>query len=325
MRRSDTPTGMRKVLDRGDSGVQLVAMILLAGASGQLGRRVARRLCDAGMPVRALTREPSRLAHLAAHGAHVVEGDLVDGAWIPAALDGVEAVVIASHGLAPPSRRNHPGVVDGAGTARLVDALASLPEPPHVVFTSVIGVEFATSAFGRLKLATEQRVRDAGLPFTFVRPTVFIETHVLFLLGEALRTEGRVNLFGSGAVPLNFVSAEDVADEVVAALGNPALRGAVRTVGGPDVMSRLDALAVVEEALQMRAKRRHLPVPALRGLRALTRFTHRGLFYLTDMGIAEETRGETLRPDATQLARVGTRTVRHVVEGWAASVRAPAA
>lgn len=299
-------------------------MILLTGASGQLGSRVADRLLASGRPVRALTRERNRLAPLAARGADVVEGDLVDGGWIPTALDGVQAVVIASHGLAPPSRTNHPGVVDGAGTTRLVDALSGLPDPPHVVFTSVAGVEQATSAFNRVKLDTERRIRDSGAPFTFVRPTVFIENHVIFLLGEALRSTGQVDLFGRGETPLNFVSAEDVADEVVLALEDPALRGETRTVGGPDLMSRLEALAIVEEALGTSARRRHLPVPVLRVLRGVTRYTHRGMYYLFDLGIAEETRSEGLRPDPAHLDRVGTRTVREIVAGWAAAVREPA-
>jgi uncharacterized protein YbjT (DUF2867 family) len=295
-------------------------MILVTGASGQLGSRVCTRLLDAGTPVRALTRDPERVSGLAARGASVVEGDLMDDGWIPGALDGATGVVIASHGLVPPSRRNHPRAVDGAGTARLVDAAAALSDPPHLVFTSVCGVELAGTAFARIKLATERRIRDSGAPFTFVRPTVFIENHVLILQGEALRSTGRVDFFGRGETPLNFVSAEDVADEIVAALRDPALRGSVRTVGGPEAMTRLRALAFVEEALGAQASCRHLPVPALRILRALTRLTHPGLFHLVDLGIAEETRGESLAPDPAALDRVGTRTVPEIVEAWAGSL-----
>jgi hypothetical protein len=47
--------------------------------------------------------------------------------WLPAALDGVTRVSVASHGLVPPSRRNHPGAVDGSCTRRVIDRVATGP------------------------------------------------------------------------------------------------------------------------------------------------------------------------------------------------------
>ena len=56
-------------------------MILVAGATGTLGTEVVRRLADRGEPVRVLTRDPARAAHLP-ETVEILAGDLRDPATI---------------------------------------------------------------------------------------------------------------------------------------------------------------------------------------------------------------------------------------------------
>jgi nucleoside-diphosphate-sugar epimerase len=67
--------------------------ILLTGATGKVGSRLAKRLAQRGDQVFALVRDRRRAAHLANHGIALVEGDLLDGATLEAAVQGMDVVI----------------------------------------------------------------------------------------------------------------------------------------------------------------------------------------------------------------------------------------
>ncbi|MGS2645479.1 SDR family oxidoreductase [Streptosporangium sp. G12] len=67
-------------------------MILVTGATGKVGGQALSQLLDAGVAVRALTRDPASAT--LPEGAEVVRGDLADPATLDDALDGVESVFL---------------------------------------------------------------------------------------------------------------------------------------------------------------------------------------------------------------------------------------
>jgi uncharacterized protein YbjT (DUF2867 family) len=290
-------------------------MHLIVGASGQLGRRVAGRLLESSEPVRMVSRSPDGLRDFSERGAEVVRGDLLEEAWIEGALAGVRSVVLAAHGLVPPSRRNHPAKVDRAGVGRLVHA-AGQAGVEHIVYISAAGAGRAKAAFYAEKRAGEARVKASGAAWTILRPTVFMENHALLLLAEPLLRTGRVTLFGRGATPLNWISAEDLADEVVRALQEEGHRGTVREIGGPRVLSRIEALQIVESRLGRTAKRRHVPLLAVRLMKALMGPFHPGMRYLLELVVEEETRPEDIPTDPGRFHWTGSRTLEEVVDRW---------
>src|SRR5690348_3684156 len=70
--------------------------VLVTGATGFLGSRVAGRLLDRGDEVRALVRSTSDRGRLAGLDIEYVDGDVTDRASVAAALDGVDWVVHAA-------------------------------------------------------------------------------------------------------------------------------------------------------------------------------------------------------------------------------------
>jgi UDP-glucose 4-epimerase len=67
--------------------------ILVTGATGKVGSRLARRLVQRGDQVRALVRDPTRAADLREARIELAEGDLLDVGSLAAAVRGVDAVV----------------------------------------------------------------------------------------------------------------------------------------------------------------------------------------------------------------------------------------
>ena len=67
--------------------------ILVTGATGKVGSRLARRLATSGDRVRGLVRDVERARALLGDGIELVPGDLLDPTTLPAAVAGVDAVV----------------------------------------------------------------------------------------------------------------------------------------------------------------------------------------------------------------------------------------
>jgi len=290
-------------------------VVVIVGASGELGRRLVRRALDAGMDVRAVSRDPDRLLDAAARGADVVRGDLLETGWEASALAGVDHLVIASHGLVPPSRRNTPSAVDGVGARRLIDAAASAGVR-QVVYLSAAGAQAEANAFMRVKRATERHLEDSGVPWTVIRPTVFTENHALVFLGAPLRAGKPVPFFGRGEERINWVSAGDVADDVLRCLGDTATLGTVREVRGRDHLSRREVLAIIEDELAVEARRQHLPVAVVKALRGVTRVLHPGLHALLDLSLHEIERGGDPEDEPERATWVGSTRVADVVRAW---------
>lgn len=67
--------------------------ILLTGATGKVGSRLAKRLAQRDDQVFALVRDRHRAADLASYGVTLVEGDLLDGGTLAKAVQGMDVVI----------------------------------------------------------------------------------------------------------------------------------------------------------------------------------------------------------------------------------------
>lgn len=287
-------------------------MHLIVGASGTLGTRIARRLVARGAVVRGVSRDVGTLETLRGLGVKPVLGDLKSSDWMPAALDGVRSLILSSHGLVPPTRKNHPGVVDDLGNRRIIDASVKAGVE-HIVFVSAALVAGQPTLFTTAKQRVEAHLMSSGVGYSVVRPTVFIETHALLLLAEPLRAKGSVVFFGPGAASLNWVSADDVADYVVrTAVDLP--RNRIDTIGGPDNLTRVEVLAIIEQSLGRNARRIHVPVSVMRVMRTVVGAVHPGMKYLLDMALAEAEAASGA--PAAALDWTGPTAVTDVVERW---------
>lgn len=116
--------------------------ILVTGATGKVGSRLARRLADRGHHVRALVRDPSRADALRGRDVEVVRGDLLDVASLAAAVHGVDAVVhCAAFFRGATAEQAH--AVNDVGTQHLASA-ARAASVKRFVFTST-GLVYGTT------------------------------------------------------------------------------------------------------------------------------------------------------------------------------------
>lgn len=263
-------------------------MILIVGGTGALGSATARRLLTRGQAVRIMTRTPQKAQDLGRLGAEIVRGDLRDQASLARACHGASAVLAAAHSVmgngAESSR-----YVDDQGHRQLIDAAKS-EGVKRFVYTSAEGVNpTSPSAFFRIKYAIEQYLRGSGLEFVILRPTAFMESHALMLIGEPILRQGKVTLFGKGQNPRNFVAADDVARYALIALEDPRTAGQTIAVGGPENWTNMQVVALYEGLAGRKAKVSHVPLGALRLMAPVLRPFKPGLSQVMEISILDDT------------------------------------
>ena len=236
-------------------------MILIAGGTGRLGSVLAARLTSRGLAVRVLTRVPARADHLAALGIEVAAGDVRDRASLEAAVRGADVVVSAIHGFTGP-RGTSPATVDYQGNVSLIDAARAAGA--QLVLMSVVGAAADSPLeLFRMKHAAERHLLAGDGDWTVVRATAFLELWIDVLAQTAARS-GRPVVFGRGDNPVNFVSVTDVAGLAEQAVTDPATRGRILEIGGPDNLSFNQLAAAIQHAAGRPAAPRHVPRLALR-------------------------------------------------------------
>jgi NADH dehydrogenase len=239
-------------------------MILVAGSTGILGGLVAQQLAASGHAVRGLVRTTSDVAKRAAldtAGVETVEGDLRDVASLHRACAGVRTVI--STVCTTVSRQ--PGdtieATDRDGQLALADA-AEAAGVEHFVLLS-FNEQPVDSPLQQAKRAVEKRLVNSALEYTILRPTYFIEAWLSPALGfdHPNRT---ATVFGDGTTTHAWISLTDVAGYVTQAVDNPAARNAVFDLGGPDLFSIRDVVAIFEDVTRSTFVRDVVPADVLR-------------------------------------------------------------
>ena len=270
-------------------------MILVVGATGNLGRKVVRSLRASGEQVRAMTRVISKGDELKSLGAQPVRGDLTDPESLDFALRGARAVVLAAHSILGRGAESSEAV-DYEGHRALIDR-AKDAGVEHIIYTSVIGASRNHPIdFWRTKARVEEHLQDSGIGFTIIRAAAFMEVHAYLLIGKAVVEGKRVTLTGKGTNPRNFVAAEDVAKVVMGALKVPALRGETIDVGGPENLTAHQVVEVFEKVSGRKARIRHVPITMLRVMARVMKPVHPGVSRIMRVAIQDETADQTFDP-----------------------------
>jgi uncharacterized protein YbjT (DUF2867 family) len=223
-------------------------MLLIVGATGQLGTAITRGALAAGHKVRVLVREGSPYEELVNAGAQPVIGDLKDPGSLQRACQGIEALITTANS----AKRGGPdsvATVDLAGNSNLIDAAAAAGVR-HFVFTSALGADPKSPVpFISAKGKAEEHLRASGMGYTILQPDVFMDVWIANIVDAPLRQHQPVTLIGTGLAKHSFVAARDVAAFALAALANGKALNSAIAVGGPRPLSWRDVVGMYERFL----------------------------------------------------------------------------
>jgi uncharacterized protein YbjT (DUF2867 family) len=206
-------------------------MILVTGATGNVGDELVRALLAAGEPVRALIRRGADQARLP-EGAQGVVGDLNDPATLGPALAGVSGV----HLLA--------GYADMPGL--LAAARAAGVERVTLQSGSSAQGGDLSNAVSRYHILSEQAIRESGLAWTFLQPDSFASNTLQWLpqlrAGDTIRAP-----FPN--VRVAVIDPYDIAAVAAAALTTDAHEGRTYRLSGPESLLPADRVAILARVL----------------------------------------------------------------------------
>jgi uncharacterized protein YbjT (DUF2867 family) len=244
--------------------------ILVVGATGQLGSVITRKLLAVGVPVRAFARSREKLAALAAEGAEIVPGNLLDLAGVTDACRGVAQIVSTANnnmgrGATSPMRVDLTGYQNLCAAARNTGVRRFI----YVSFRGITSGE--TVDIFRLKWYIEDAIRRSGLPHVMLRPTAFMDIWIDRVFAPGIRKNGVATVFGDGSAVSNYIAVDDVAEFAAQVAMREDIRNETIDAGGPSNISLNDLVTLIQKRFGKPGKRRHIPVAALRVLPALIR------------------------------------------------------
>jgi uncharacterized protein YbjT (DUF2867 family) len=234
-----------------------MSTVLVAGASGLLGRQVVRELRARGLEVRALTRSAERGRSLEALGAQIIVGDALRPETLMPALDGT-AIVFSCLGqsVSLDMANRGPGyhAVDYVGNHNLI-AAAKAAGVQRFGYVSVFRAElFPQLAYMRAHADVAAELRSAGLAHAIICPTGFFSAFDAIL---DMARSGRGSLIGDGAARSNPIHDADLAEVCVDALLDTS--DCIVDVGGPEVVSRRQIVEAAFAAVKKPVKITTMP------------------------------------------------------------------
>lgn len=206
-------------------------MILVTGATGNVGAELVRMLAGTGQRVRALTRS-GEFRGLPA-GAEPAAGDLNRPESLHAALTGVSGLFLL------PGFTDMPGLLTAVRDAGV----------EHVVLLSgsSAAVGEVSNAFARYMLESEQAVAASSVPWTFLRPFEFMSNTLRW--ASQLRAGDVVRAAFAGAAAA-VIDPYDIAAVAAVALTRPGHHGRSYSLSGPQALRPADQVAVLGAVLK---------------------------------------------------------------------------
>ena len=234
--------------------------VLVAGASGYLGKYVVAEFKKRGYWVRALVRNPKKLNVVGPYLEPAV-GELVDDIFVgdvtkPESLRGICRdidIVFSSVGITKPNEKASFMNVDYRGNkAILNEALKESVE--KFIFVSVFnGARYTYIEGIKAREMFVEELKKSGINYSVIRPTGFFSDMSQFL---QMAIKGRVYLIGSGKNAMNPIHGADVAKVCVDAVN---MDEKDIPIGGPEIFRYIDIAKLAFEVLGKKPKITRMP------------------------------------------------------------------
>jgi uncharacterized protein YbjT (DUF2867 family) len=211
-------------------------MIVVTGATGQIGSEVVRLLAEKGEKVRPLIRDPKKAMSLSHPNVMFVMGDLSDPKSLDEAFKGASKLFLLTNADPKQVEFQHNAI-----------AAAKRAGIQHVVKVSAVGAsKDAPVSMGRWHAETEEELKQSGLKWTILQPHFFMQN--LAAMAGSIKSQGAIYVpLKDGKVAM--VDTRDIAKVAVEVLTSPGHEGQTYVITGGEAISFHDAARQIGEAI----------------------------------------------------------------------------
>lgn len=226
--------------------------ILLAGATGYLGRHIARELVKRSYPVRALARNPEKLKQENIALPEIIRAEITQPDSIKGCCKNID-VIISTVGITKQKDGLTYMDVDYQANMNLL-CEAKQSGVKKIIYVSVLNGENLRhlKICDAKELFVEQLIQS-GLDCCIIRPNGFFSDITEFY---EMAKKGRVYLFGNGELKTNPIHGEDLAAVCADAIDKPDQEV---KAGGPETLTHNEIAAAAFEVLGIKPKITHIP------------------------------------------------------------------
>jgi uncharacterized protein YbjT (DUF2867 family) len=248
--------------------------VFLTGATGFVGKHMLDRLLTYGHAVRAAVRGlPGQNARVVGHFQHLgrkddfqyVHGDVVEGTRLEEGMQGCDAVIhlvgiIMEKGTNTFERVHH------LGTRNVVEAAKRTGIKRFVQMSALGARADGVAAYQTTKWKGEEAVRQSGIPFCILRPSLIFGQGDGFVT-QMMATMRSAPLFrpvpGDGKPKFRPIAIEDVTTCFLRALTTEAATNQTIEIGGADDLTLNEVLAEIARCAGLRKPAVHIPMPLM--------------------------------------------------------------
>ena len=224
--------------------------ILLIGATGTLGRQIAKQAVEEGHEVRCFVRNPKKASFLQEWGCELTRGNLLNSSDIEYALQDVEAVIDAATSRPDDSKSIYE--TDWDGKLNLFNACESL-KVKRVIFLSILLTEkFRNVPLMDIKYCTEKLLEKSSFDYTIFNCAAFMQG----VIGQfAIPVLDSQAVWMSGTpTKIAYMNTQDMAKVIVSAVNNPKTHRLTLPLVGPKAWDSNEVISLCEKYSDKKAK-----------------------------------------------------------------------
>lgn len=227
--------------------------VLVAGATGYLGRYVIQEFKKQGFWVRALARNAAKLESLSEYIDEKFIGEVTDSNSLSGICKDID-IVFSSIGITKQKDNLTYMDVDYQGNMNLLEE-AKKERISKFIFVSVFNSNKMKNLKGiQAKLRFEEELKESGINYSIVYPNGFFSDMLEYM---QMAKKGKGYVFGSGENKINPIHGEDLAEVCVNAAAGDEKE---INVGGPDVLTHNEILTIAFNSLNKDVKISRIPI-----------------------------------------------------------------